>query len=496
MPLEMGVGWTGHFLVAGAARQYQPLSGLASLDFAMRAAGAAPPKMARCCQIGGGAAISSIINAACNPAVDVVGLRGNGDDEWCGLADGLSLPNLRLVRAEEDLFELASTGPGFDLIAMLGEWSFLESAARSTEMQRMADMLDPAGVLCLEASALPGQSAALAMHRLVRTYLDAGEGLDDVLRHALRFLDLNPKAVGQAWGDRTPVEAYLGQARSEISDGARVGAWAPSWFHELDEVARAAGLEWCCRVRPLESVDALHLTAPQREQLAAVSDRTMREQLRDFFMNTRLRADLWRRQPQDRAGARTGLLEDRSVVLVVPSGEVPREVFGGLGKVSLSRAVHGPLLEALAGHRAVSVKEIHARVSEHFSWDDLCDALAILHGLGAIAVIRPAEGRAGAPTSNVQAVNRGLLAAAREGRETTHLASALVGEGIAVSWEHQLFLAARLQGEQRAQDWARFAQSCAQRQGRGEAALSGISDRAARFEQAYSPIYQALEIIH
>ncbi len=69
--------------------------------------------------------------------------------------------------------------------------------------------------------------------------------------------------------------------------------WHPMYVADMARWLEPAKLSFASSVNLLDSVDVVNLTTDQQQLINGLSDRIMRETVRDFCVNQQFRRDLW-----------------------------------------------------------------------------------------------------------------------------------------------------------------------------------------------------------
>lgn len=282
--------------------------------------------------------------------------------------------------------------------------------------------------------------------------------------------------------------------------------WNCMYFTDVVDALDPAKLDYACTAVPLDTVDAVNLTADAQNFLNAIDHPIMREQARDYFVNQQFRKDLYLRgsvrlSPIEQ---RERLLETR-FVLTQPVDTVPLKVTGPAGEASLQEAVYKPVLEALAAknYAPKTMRQIAALVPD-IAYGSLQQAIAVLVGMGNTAPCQP-EAAEKQVRARCQALNRHLCGRAQFDNQIETLASPVTGGGISVNRFQQLFLAAFKQGKKQPAEWAAAVWQLLAAQNQrlikegktletAEKNLAELTAQATEFAEKRLPILTALQI--
>ena len=110
-------------------------------------------------------------------------------------------------------------------------------------------------------------------------------------------------------------------------------------------------------------MDAVNLSADQQAFLKDIPDPMFRETARDFMVNQQFRRDYWVKGPRRLSAlTQSESLRREKFILVTPRADVSLKVSGSLGEATLQEPVYGPVLDALADHRAKTLAQVEQAV--------------------------------------------------------------------------------------------------------------------------------------
>ena len=497
----------------GAPRAYDSALSPHQIRLVMALAGRCAPAIGRVCEADCGSGFDVALHAACNRDVEWF---GNGlQQPTAERRPIVALQHLDNLHLDDATFAAASTAPPtdpLDVMIMSQAWSWLPVCQRAGVADKLAECLVPGGILCVGHATLPGQNSTVGLLHILAALTGTSRGTGsrgaaarpsrEALQRGLAFLDTNPAFAGIHWQLREGVEGLLDACNDGPDAPAHGiaepgGSFEPGYVRDLAALLAPAGLHWACPWSAGEGIAALHLTPRQSSFLDAIPDPIDRQQLADFMRNTGLRRDIWSKQQNLAHLAATELVEPLAVVLVRPHQDFAFKVLGDLGEIALARSFYGPLLDALAGHRPIAVRDIFADVEGRFQRTEVCEAIGILLELGMVQAVNPSATGIERSVPAAAALNRVLLAEAGAGRAHSHLGSPLTGAGIEVPMLHQLLLLATLDGARSPADAARFVEAAMARidtPASPAAARHGVAELAEDFQHRLLPIYRALMI--
>jgi hypothetical protein len=369
-------------------------------------------------------------------------------------------------------------------------------------------------VFYVSYNCFPGWAANYPLRQLFALHDRYAAGPADVARRidaALNFsgalLAAKPLFAVAAVGIDDRLKQISGQNRDYLAHEYFNRDWNCMYFTDVAEALAEAKLEFATTAEPLDVVDSVNLTAAGIAFLNGIDNPILREQTRDYFVNQQFRRDIYVRGIR-----RLGPAEQREqtlatrIVLTRTAETIPLTVSTAQGVATLDAGIFTPLLAALAAddYAPKSFAEL-LRALPALSLPQLVAAAAVLVGANHAAPCQ-AEAEERLVAENCAVLNRHLLQRARTRDDIHHLASPVLGGGIAVGRFEQLFLLARGRGQDSPEAWARFSWEILSDQavrlvkdGRRldapEANIAELTARANTFAAEALPILRAVGIV-
>jgi SAM-dependent methyltransferase len=328
---------------------------------AMELAGLCPPDLDQplnYCELGMGFGVSLVAHAACFPGMQFYGNDFNPEHVRYAraLADDAQLDNVTLL---EDGFDelLARDLPPMDFIVMHGIWSWISPRLRQVIVAFIARRLRPGGVVYVSHNALPGWSSLMPLRELMRLHARhlAPEACTPA-EHASRAVAFmsDMQRNGATYFSAAPAVPHrLEHLRAEdpnyLPHEYLTPDWHPKYAHEVAGELAAAGLSFAARSHLEDHVDAHRLGCEARTHLASVPDAPLRETLRDYYLNTPFRCDLYSRGAARLADSeRSARLLGRRWALVTPREDLAPEALDGPDGTLVRADEQQRMLDALA----------------------------------------------------------------------------------------------------------------------------------------------------
>jgi len=377
------------------------------LQWAAVNAGAAPGTLTgpfNYCDLGCGDGSTLCLLAACYPRAHFIGIDVNAEHIALGRdrAARAGITNLEFVEASFanlDALEL----PAFDYVVAYGIYSWL-----APELQQAIDRfaqrrLRPGGLFAVHYSSLPGCAVHDPLSQYLRTFgaTTAGDsagrfstGLAAMRRLApvSRFFQQNPQALELL---RSVDDFPLGTIAHDV-----LNRQSRSFYcGEVHDRLAACGLVYLASANVLPDYPELLLARPAfsaYRQIAAASDATFRETVRDFMLNTALRFDLFRK-PDPSAPLREHGLADLGDLYVQRAGtrrDVDARRHWSAGKaVDLTAPVYSAVLDVASTGAITLGDALGSDALKKFVPGDIGQAIKHLFALGFLNALveRPIE---------------------------------------------------------------------------------------------------------
>jgi SAM-dependent methyltransferase len=426
---------------------YAGLSPLAQ-NFALLYRGYAGPQLAdgfTYCELGCGRGFSTALLAAANPAGAFWGIDFNpshiSDAEQ--LKQATSVPNVTFLELSF-VESLTAELPKFDFISLHGVWSWIGQDNRKAILDFIYAKLKPGGVVYVSYNALPGWSAAAPLRQLLVERLRGQSGTTpDTIEAALSFAG-RVRDAGAGYFRGNPVsgrrlDSFASLPKNYLAHEYFNAHWSASYHSEVVAELAAAKLTFAAPSVLSEQMDAFLLAPPARELLKEVTDPVARETIRDYFLNTQFRRDLFVRGARQLSEAeRNERLLQMPLVLTRPPPQYPFKVSVPVGEVTINANPAKAVFDALAeGPRMLGDILKDSAVTGGDGGDAAFKAITVLLAGGAIL---PALGpeQEDIRRERVARFNRAMLA--RSERQEHTLASPVLGSGMAVPPTDQMFL--------------------------------------------------------
>ncbi|GJJ01047.1 hypothetical protein RugamoR64_15850 [Duganella rhizosphaerae] len=363
-------------------------------------------------------------------------------------ADG-GIGNLTLL--ESSFAELAQGAvqlPQLDFITLHGIYTWVTPENQQHIVDFIARYLKPGGLVYLSYNALPGWIAALPMQRLLVEYGDAHPNRSDIqLRGAATFLQKLSEAGASYFhahpSNQARVDGLKTSNTNYLVHEYMHKHWQPLYHADVARALGGAKMDFAGGAEFSCAYTQLFLNEERKALLAQMPDPAMHETLKDYFLNTAFRKDVFVRGARKMSPARrTAWLAQTCVALMVARDKVTFDMVLTVGAVSGAPAVYGPLCDALAV-RPHTLAELAALPQlQGSSLEDVLQTAALLTTSGQAALYR------GAPVDAAPArrFNQAIAAHLEHGDDYSVMCSPVLGGGVAVSYVERLVFGLLAQG--------------------------------------------------
>jgi SAM-dependent methyltransferase len=410
------------------------------------------------------------------------------------LVEEAELTNVQFLEAGFDEL-LKRDLPEFDFIGLHGVYSWVSAENRQRIIEFIRRHLKTGGFVYVSYNSQVGFASMAPVRALLMSAVESlGGTIEQSMRSSIELL----QKVGQARARYFEITPEVNTALS------RLQRTAPAFIlHELfnrdwtlflhSEVAAElanAKLGYVASARLLDDLPLL-LTPAHLELLRHIPQPALREDVRDFVLNTSLRRDVFARgttalSPEERSEH----LSSTHFALCMPRVECLLTANVAGGEVQLLEHVHTPMLDALASAPR-SLSELSALPAlAPLGRDAVHQGVLALVALGYVAPALDQDG-ADERAKSAARLNAAITARANGSRPLPCLCSPLLGSGVLVNPLDQLFVRAHEEGR----DLVDYALSAVRRGGqkifRDGQPLQNADERVAEVKSAAHTFVQA-----
>jgi SAM-dependent methyltransferase len=405
------------------------------------------------CELGCGQGLTANLLAASHPqgqfyAIDFNPAHIAGARQ---LATAAGLTNLTFI---EDSFEAMAAGsqvlPQFDFITFHGIYTWVSPENRNYIVQFIANYLKPGGLVYVSYNAMPGWSAALPLQRLLIEHANQHPMSSDTqIKGATAFIERLEAAQASFFMANEGIKPRLemlktGNPRYLVHEYLQT-YWQPLYHADVARDLAVAKMQFVGLADTSFLDIALQSFPDKHELLNSIADTTVRETVKDYFLNTSFRKDVYVRGARKINELRkTELLAQFGLALLVPRDAVNLVVKITGGEVTCKKEIYEPILNAIA-KTPQSLAQLALLLDlEGQDVKALAQVVAVLTTSGQACCYRhQAEA---VPNVAALAMNRVLAAQARLNDEYSAFSSPLLGNGVPMQWLERVVYDALMQG--------------------------------------------------
>ncbi len=279
--------------------------------------------------------------------------------------------------------------------------------------------------------------------------VDGGAGIDTLqTTGALAFLEQlkNTKSVYlQNSAAARRLEQLKSQNRSYLVHEYFNEHWTALYFDQVHDSMERAKLTYIGSAHLIDNMDNLNLTGEAIQELAKIHDPVYREVVRDFYLNTTFRRDVYvRGVDMLTPAAQTEQFRAMKFMLTVEADQVKLEHQTALGKLQLQENVYRPITNCLREAGVLSIAELEAKLSaQGINLQRLIQSLLVMTGMSYTHPL--VEGTD--PTA-AQRFNQAVLQRSLQDGSISYLCSPVIGNGVMVPRLEQWCLLGELDPQQ------------------------------------------------
>lgn len=427
-------------------------------------AGVQPPKVVNACELGFGLGTSLNIHAAAGRAKwYATDFNPSQALHAQSLADGAD-PSKVLI-ADQSFAEFCQRDdlPMFDYIGLHGIWSWISNQNRKIIVDFLARKLKVGGVLYISYNTLPGWSANAPLRHLFSQHyhlLSSSEqnveiNIKKALQKTTEVLNKSQLLLGQATSLKERAESLNDSSVNYLAHEYLNKDWHPMYFADMMDFLKEAKLSYVCSASFLDDYLDILLDSEQRQMLAEISDESLKQTTKDFFLNKQFRRDYWVR---GKVVLDTRQIEQNwrqlSVLLTKPADKVEREI-KYYYTINFKEELLEPILQQLSDHQIHSVDTLCQALEDSIPANYIFHILAILIARDEVMLAQPRV-VIEQQKSATQKLNTQILERVLGKNQIDYLASPVSGGGIHYSNIEMLFLLAYQQNTP-VEAWERFA---------------------------------------
>lgn len=266
------------------------------------------------------------------------------------------IDNLTLF--EKSFAELANGDvpdlPQFDFITLHGVYTWINTDNQSHIVRFINRYLKPGGIVNTSYNAMPGWNAELPLKRLLLAHAALHPEKSSVqLSQATRFIEQFATDRTGFFSQSAALPDLLGLLKSRnpnyLAHEYLHADTKPIYHLDIVKDFGAAKLDYIGSADLCYAYPSLYLNDQKCAQVDAISNAPLRETLKDFFLNSYFRRDVFVRGARRLTPARqTTLLGNLHLALLVPSQQLrTTDIKAGVTEVCLNQSLYAPVFALL-----------------------------------------------------------------------------------------------------------------------------------------------------
>ena len=366
------------------------------------------------------------------------------------LADQAGLNNLTLY--EKSFAELAEDSqldlPQFDFITLHGIYTWVTAENQQHIVNFITKYLKPGGIVYLSYNAMPGWAAVLPLQRFLVEYADAFPNRSNLQVEGAAAMIVKMEEAAARYLLNHPslkvrLEAIKSGNRNYLVHEYMHKHWAPRYHADIARDLAAAKMDFVGSADLPFAYENLYLSEEKRALVDTMTEPAMRETMKDYFLNTSFRKDVFVRGAR-KLGSRkqTEALKQLGAVLIKPRSEVDLVFKLTIGEVNGKADLFNPVLDALergpcAIDELMLIPELQGQVIA-----SLAQVIALLAASGAVRIYW--KNLQHQPAASAQAMNLAFANQTQYSDEYQIFASSVCGGGVSATYIERLtYLASR-----------------------------------------------------
>lgn len=309
-------------------------------------------------ELGCGQGVTLSILAASNPGGQFYGNDFMPSHIAAARQFATSAAQDNLTFLENSFSELANGAvadlPQFDFITLHGVYTWVNTENQAHIVKFINNYLKPGGIVYASYNAMPGWNTELPLKRLLLAHAALHPEKSPVqLAEATKFIEQFDLEQGGYFSNTPALKDMLALLKTRnpnylaheyLHDDVK-----PIYHLDIVKDFAAAKLQYVASADLCHATPSLYLNDEKMALVNAVSDDALRETLKDFFLNSYFRKDVFVRGARRLSAAKqTNLLCDLSLALLVPSQSIRyTDIKAGVTEVCINQPVYAPAFRTL-----------------------------------------------------------------------------------------------------------------------------------------------------
>ena len=191
--------------------------------------------------------------------------------------------------------------PQFDSISLHGIWSWISTENQHIVVEFARRFLKSGGVFYNSYNCFPGWAPNSPIREMLSLYdkyagsnnANTYKRVEAALKFAEDLLAAKPIYAAKVPGITATLESTKKYDHNYLAHEYLNRYWTCMYFSEVAEILSAAKLEFACTALPADAIDQMNLTSDAIKFLSTIENPIIKEQARDYFVNSQFRKDLY-----------------------------------------------------------------------------------------------------------------------------------------------------------------------------------------------------------
>lgn len=360
------------------------------------------------------------------------------------LADSAGLTNLTLL--ENSFADLAegkvSNIPPLDFITLHGIYTWVTPENRAHIVTFIHRYLKPGGIVYVSYNAMPGWAATLPLQRLLIEHSTLSANSSEIqVKQGSSFVEKMAEMKAGYFSDNAILKHRLeslktGSAQYLVHEYMH-RHWEPLYHVDVARDFRMAKLDFVGSADLAFAYPSLYLQKEKQELLNTISDTSLRETFKDYFLNTAFRKDIFSRGGRRMVpGRQLEWLSKLGLTLIIPREDAVLNLKLPFGEVAGKEDLFIPVLDAIAKQPRTLPELAALPALAHQTPAKLAQVAALLTVTSQTSIYIDGGGATSKDSSSK--LNQAIANTTRHSDEYQFFASSKIGSGIPLNFIERL----------------------------------------------------------
>lgn len=395
------------------------------------------------CELGCGNGLSTNIIASAWPQGNFYGIDFNPSHIVNGnlLSKAAGLTNIKFLEADfRDLEEYSL--PDFDFITVHGVLSWINAESRKAIQRFVLKKLKPGGILYLSYNCLPGWAAAMPVRELMKRFADDTYGSTmDKVNAAINSVEKAFTVKSGFFNNNTAAESRFNQIKKGdkhyLAHEYFNRDWQPFYFSDIISEFGNSKVNFIDSAELFDRYTSIYANDNALQMINQAGDLTMKETLKDYFLNRMFRKDIFMRGT-NRLSLRehNEKINDLRFTLCIPKNNVKLTMQFPFGEAKGKEEIYNPVFEALSD-KSMTIRELCGIPKlSGAPFPSIVQAVTMLTASGQVSLAGLGENN----RKSVDRMNQAIMERALYSNDIKFLVSPVLRTGVYTPWFIQLLL--------------------------------------------------------